>query len=226
VTRPRRVKRDGRAVLAGPPAAPEAHPNATIARLPAGTELRRIYWPEPFRVTATSFRYNGPRNRFDQQRRPEPFPAAGDDPERGIFYAAPSLECCIVECFGDEYVIDTEGARLAVLATNAELRLLDIRKDGAIAAGTLAAVNQDGARDVTQDWGRYWYEHNQFEALHGLLFAGAHNDEDALALWERAGGSFEPVLDLPLADPAVLRELVVIAHRLEMTLTAGARSSD
>jgi YtoQ family protein len=38
---------------------------------------------------------------------------------------------------------------------------------------------------------------------HGLLFAGAHDDEDARAVWERADGEFEPISDSPLtADHA------------------------
>ena len=216
MARPRRVMRGGRAALTGPPPAPEPHPRAIVATLVGGTALRRIYWPDPYEVTATSFRFNGPRNRFDHHRRPGPFPAVDDDPDRGIFYAAPSFECCLVECFGDQFVVDPNGARVTVLRTTAELQVLDLRKEGAVHAGTLAAINQDGEREITQEWARYWYEHPELRELDGLLFAGAHNDEDALAIWERAAGKFDPILDAPLTDAAVLRELIVIANALDM----------
>jgi hypothetical protein len=224
VTRARR-ERDaaGRVALTGPPAVPEPHPHARIATLAAGTVLRRFYWPEPYDSTATGLRFNGPRARFDHQRRPGPFPAAADDPERGILYAAPSFECCVVECFGDDYVIEPDGAWFTVLETTRELRLLDIRKRGAMHAGTLAAINQDGARETTQDWSRYWYGHPGLAGVDGLLYAGAHNDDDAVALWERADGALEPAFDRPATDPAVLSELLVVAHDLGMTVLGRGR---
>lgn len=180
--------------------------------------MRRIYWPKKWKASATGYRYNGPRARFDHHQRPGPFPAAGTDPDRGIFYAAPTFECCLLECFGDRYVIDTTGARLAVLETTSSLALLDLRGRGAIAAGTLAAINQDGDRRITQDWARWWYENAELDDVHGLLFAGAHDAEDALAIFERAGSNFEPVFDAPLNSTSVLPELIVAADRLGLPI--------
>jgi hypothetical protein len=85
-------------------------------------------------------------------------------------------------------------------------------------AGTLAAVSQDGSRETSQNWARYWYQHPQFEVIDGLLFAGAHNGEDAIAVWERAAGKFKPVLDLALTDDEVLSELLAVADLLEMAV--------
>ena len=169
-------------------------------------------------MTATSFRTFGPMSRFDHHRRPAPFPAAGDDPERGIFYAAPEFACCVAEALGDAWVIETAGAWLAVLRLTSDLAVLDLRGRHATDAGSLAAVSSDGDRQVTQDWARYWYEHPDFAALDGLLYAGAHTGQDTLAVWERAEGRFQAVLDAPLRDRTVYGELLVVAADLGMAV--------
>lgn len=218
VGRARRITVGGRKVITGPPPAPETLAAAQRCVLAAGTKLRRIYWPEPHKVTATSFRFHGPSARFDQQRRPAPFPAADDDPERGIFYGAQDFECCVAECFGDDGVIDPTGAMLAVLKLARDLPLLDLRAGGAMKAGAVDAVAADGDRQVTQDWGRYWYEHPELTDLHGLVFSGSHTSQDAVAVWERADGSFEVLLDKPLDDPTVMPDLLVVARDLELPI--------
>lgn len=210
-------------VLGEPPAEPGDHPDAKHEIVVAGARLRRIYWPDPYHVTATSYRAFGPRARFDHHRRPGPFPQAAEDSSRGVFYAAPSLQCCLLECFGDEFVIDPTDARLTVLAVKRDLRVLDLRGQAAVNAGTVAAVNQDGDRRTTQDWGRYWYEHPDMAGIEGLLFAGAHDGDDALVVNERCGDAFEPLLDLPMLDPHVLAEVLVVADELGMVvLTTSA----
>lgn len=206
--------------LTGPPADSIAH--ARFETVAAGTLLRRIFWPEPWKVTATSYRHNGPRARFDHHRRPGPFPETAEDSDRGIFYCAPELDCCVFECFGDDYVIEPSGARLAVLNTREDLVLLDIRGAAAIDAGALAAINDDGDREVTQDWARWWYEHDDLQHVDGLLYAGAHNSSDAMAIFERADGRFESVYDKPLTTPEVLAELLVIADRFDIPLARSA----
>ncbi|MGL6342806.1 MAG: RES family NAD+ phosphorylase, partial [Waterburya sp.] len=60
--------------------------------IPPGTILKRIFDPTSYGGTATSFRYNGPRGRFDHQSRVNGKPA--DDPHRGIIYAGYTLTCC------------------------------------------------------------------------------------------------------------------------------------
>lgn len=217
---PRRVTRDSRKALSGPPAASIAKArHLTVAQ---GTLLRRIYWPEPWKTAATSFRHNGPRARFDHHRRPGRFPQVADDPDRGIFYCAPTIECCMLECFGDDYVIDPTGAWLTVLEVSKSVPVLDIRGRAAIGAGTLAAINQDGDREVTQDWARWWYEHADLSSIEGLLFRGAHNNENALAIFERATGRLVPVFDKPLSAPDVFAEILIIADELELPLAQSA----
>lgn len=220
----RRVTRDSRKVLSGPPTADVSLPKARRTVVAKGTLLRRVYWPEPWKTTATSFRHNGPRARFDHQRRPGPFPQTADDPTRGIFYCAPTFECCVLECFGDDYVIDPTGAWLAVLEVSEPVPVLDVRGRAAIGAGTIAAINQDGNRQATQDWARWWYEHKELSGIEGLLFRGAHNDADALAIFERGAGRFARVFDEPLDAPDVLAELLVVADDLELSLARSAAS--
>jgi len=215
MSKARRTNVNGRLVLTGPPPSGSIR-KAKVQPIPAGTLVRRIFWPDPWKATPTGFRRNGPRARFDHHLRPGPFPATWDDPNRGVFYAAESFECCVLECFGDDWGVETRGARLAVLEVRQELLLLDVRGRGANAAGTLAAINQDGDREVTQDWARWWYEAPEISDVHGLLFSGAHNAEDAIAVSERAAGRFTPVLDEPLDDPAVYAELLVAANQLDL----------
>lgn len=175
-----------------------------------------MYWPQPYGVTGASFRTFGPVSRFDHQRRPAPFPAARDDPDRGIFYAAPEFECSLAEAFGDRWVVQTDDAWLAVLRLTSDLHLLDLRGKGAIHAGSVYAVTTDGDRAITQDWGRYWYEHPDFGSLDGLIYPGAHTGQDAIAVWERAAGKYRVRLDAPLDDSAVYAEVIVAADHLDM----------
>jgi hypothetical protein len=169
-------------------------------------------------MSATGFRHNGPRARFDHHRRLGPFPSTRDDPERGTLYAAFELSCSVAECFGDSGVVTASGNRLAVLRPRQSLRLLDLRRDGAIKAGTIAAVCADGDRKVTQDWARHWYEHPDLGDLHGLIYPSTTTSQDCIALWERAKGRLEVVYDWSLDESDVLGELVVIADALDLVV--------
>src|SRR5688572_14377041 len=108
-------------VYVGPP--PPAHrPDPLVQVLPVGGVLYRIFDPTGYGTTALTFRFNGPRARFDHQRgtshRTSPASAGmadgasvsdekllatprapADDPDRGVYYAAPSLSNCLVEVF-------------------------------------------------------------------------------------------------------------------------------
>jgi RES domain len=147
-------------------------------------------------MSATGFRHNGPRARFDHHRRLGPFPSTRDDPERGILYAAFELSCSVAECFGDSGVVTASGNRLAVLRPRQSLRLLDLRRDGAC----------------------HWYEHSDLGDLHGLIYPSATTSQDCIALWERAKGRLEVVYDWSLDESDVLGELVVIADALDLVV--------
>lgn len=176
---------------------PQRNVNPQTIVLPANTKLRRIFDPTRFNATPIGFRSYGPVSRFDHHRSNEP----SEDPKRRIIYAGFSLSCCVVEYFGDGEIINMENIRLAVIYLNKELKLLDLRGKAAMAAGTVTAISAITQREITQAWGRYFYEHLElYDRVDGLIFSGAHNGEDAIALYERAedtiGSSKVKIIDL------------------------------
>ena len=161
---------------------PQRNVNPQIHILPANTKLRRIFDPTRFNATATGFRSYGPVSRFDHHSSNEP----SEDPGRRIIYAGFSLSCCIAEYFGDGEIINLENIKLVIIYLSRELKLLDLRGKAAMAAGTVTAISAITQREITQAWGRYFYEHIElYDRVDGLIFSGAHNGEDAIALYER-----------------------------------------
>lgn len=161
---------------------PQRNINPQIHILPANTKLRRIFDPTRFNATSVGFRSYGPVSRFDHHSSNEP----SENPERRIIYAGFSLSCCIAEYFGDGEIINLENIKLAIIYLSKELKLLDLRGKGAMAAGTVTAISAITQREITQAWGRYFYDHIElYDRVDGLIFSGAHNGEDALALYER-----------------------------------------
>lgn len=165
---------------------PVRRPDPVHVTLPAGRRLVRIFDPTSHGATATSFRTDGPALRFDHQRG-APGGTVGDDLERGIYYAAATLSCCLVERFGDEWVIGLGEHHVAQPALRRPLRLLDLRGPAAMRAGIASAIAKVEDRAVSQAWARYFYERaDLYGPVDGLAFFGAHNDEVAYALFERA----------------------------------------
>jgi hypothetical protein len=145
--------------------------------------LLRIFDPTKYNATATDFRNYGPVSRFDHHRQ---YPNK-IDPERSVIYASPTLSCCLVEIFGDGGIIRVERQQLAFITLKNALKLLDLRASAAMAAGTVAALSSITERNISQAWGRYFYENLQlYGEIDGLIFTGAHNGEDAVCLYERA----------------------------------------
>jgi hypothetical protein len=164
-----------------PPPLRNVNPQTTI--LPANTKLRRIYDPTRYNATAIGFRSYGPVSRFDHHSSGK----ASDDSQRKIIYAGFTLSCCIAEYFGDGEIINVENIKLAIIYLSKELKLLDLRGKAAMAAGTVTAISAITQKEITQAWGRYFYEHIElYDRVDGLIFSGAHNGEDAIALYERA----------------------------------------
>jgi hypothetical protein len=162
---------------------PQRNVNPQTIILPVNTKLRRIFDPTRFNATAVGFRSYGAVSRFDHHSSNEP----SEDSERRIIYAAFSLSCCIAEYFGDGEIINLENIKLAIIYLDQELELLDLRGKAAMAAGTVTAISAITQREITQAWGRYFYEHIElYGRVDGLIFSGAHNGEDAIALYERA----------------------------------------
>lgn len=153
--------------------------------LEIGTQLRRIYNPNRHNTKAVSFRFNGPRARFDHHRSSYKNPQ--EDRERGINYWGFSLSCCLVEVFGDTRVIDVDDLEVAFLTLNQTIKLLDLRGKAAMNAGILSSVSQIADRNLSQLWGKYFYEETDIYGLiDGLIFNNAHNNEESVVLYERA----------------------------------------
>ena len=186
--------------IALPP--PSKPPSPSFRTLAAGTSILRIFDPTRYGTTALTFRYYGPIGRFDHQRlalggcpadrsetRQRPLPEGGctEDLERGISYAGLTLSCCLVECFGDSGVIELKGQQIGRIQIERELNLLDLRGNGAMRAGSVAALAKTADRQISQEWSRYFYERTELYGLiDGISYFNAHNDEEAFALYERA----------------------------------------
>lgn len=200
--------------IAPPP--PERVPNPLFYNVPGGATLVRLFNPAHHGASALQFRSYGPLSRFDhhvgrgQQRNPD------DDPGRAIYYAASSLSGCLVEVFGDTGVIDTGDWHVAALSLTRALRLLDLRGSGAMRAGSVAALAKVPDPPLAQAWSRFFYEHTEiYTAIDGLIYCNAHNDEEAVALYERSAAALVcPPDHISRLDSTALRPaLLAIAER-------------
>jgi hypothetical protein len=221
-TRRWRSERTDLVHIALPP--PTISPTPVFRDLPAGSRLVRIFDPLPHNTQALTFRRHGPLARFDHHRPPVPrkrsVAAAHIDPGRGIYYCAVSLSCCLVEVFGDYRLIDNPDLLIAFPETMRTLRLLDLTGAGAMRAGSVASLCATADRNLSQVWSRYFYETAAFQPCDGLMYHSAHNNEHAIALYERA----ENALACPssqvisIADPRLRPVLVKIATEHGMDL--------
>lgn len=183
--------------------------------LKAGVTIQRIFDPTSYGGSATGFRYYGPLSRFDHQRCEKP----KIDKERGILYAGLNLSCCLVEVFGDNETIKIQKQQIAVIKLKQSLKLLDLREAGAWNAGCVAALVVDGRRKITQAWSRYFYENPElYGQVDGLIFNNAHNQEEAIALYERATPqlSSADISIIDLNDSAIRETILAIANKLNL----------
>jgi hypothetical protein len=198
--------------IAPPP--PGRPPDPLFHTLQTGHHVIRIFDPTRHNTTATLFRYFGPLLRFDHQRAdPQGRPTV--DPDRGIYYAALTLSGCLVEIFGDTGIIVCGERHVARVRLTRDLQLLDLRQTGAMRAGCVAAISKTADHRQSQEWSRYFYEHPALYAtVDGIFFFNAHNDEDAIALYERAGDALDcpPQQTIRLDDRAI-RPAVLTAAR-------------
>lgn len=191
-------------VIKPPPPLRNINPHIFI--LPANTKLKRIFNPTRYDASATGFRTFGPVSRFDHHQ----CNSSQQDFQRGIIYAGFSLSCCIAKYFGDSEIINVENIQLAIIYLNQELKLLDLRGKAAMSAGTVTAISGITQRNITQQWGKYFYEHIElYGKIDGLIFSGAHNGEDAISLYERA----EPII-----SSSKVKELALKSETLRSTL--------
>lgn len=177
--------------------------------LKPGTLLYRIFVPEPYKNTPLTFRHFGPKSRFDHHNFSLTKPQ--NDPHRGILYAAFTFSGCFVEVFGDQKVVsikELDQCQIAELAVDGELKLIDLRKNGAMLVGANATLAKVADRKISQSWSKYLY--NYRDQFAGLIYYNAHNDEEAIALYERASSSISTNLttSLSLSDP-LLRDVIL-----------------
>lgn len=201
------------------PPPPERAPRPVFHTLPVGTSLVRLF--DPSRYQASGFRSFGPLARFGHHRGRGEERGPASDPERGIYYAAPSLSSCLVEVFGDTGVIDLQTYRVAAPRLTRDLRLLDLRGQSAMRAGTNAALAKVPDRALSQAWSRHFYENPEvYTRIDGLLYFNAHNDEEALALYERAAPALEcpPERIIQLDDEALRPAILDVANDNDLVL--------
>lgn len=169
--------------------------------VPDGASLVRILDPTRRGATALTFRSNGPRKRFDHHHgeKGSPFHTPCDDPDRAVYYCAWSdtftepgdavreaLSSCLVEVFGDTGIVEYGDRVVAMPTVVRSLHLLDLRGNGAMRAGPVAAIAKCEYH-YSQPWSRYFYENpGTFETIDGLYYSNAHNDKPAVLLYERA----------------------------------------
>ena len=183
----------------------------THVTLGIGEVLIRIFDPTRYNTSAISFRNYGPISRFDHHGSYK----NKIDPNRSVIYTGRTLSCCLVEIFGDGGIIAIEQQQVAFLTLTNNIKLLDIRGSGAMGAGTVAAISSITQRDISQAWGKYFYEHPElYDEIEGLIFSGAHNGEDAIVLYERAKPKIEPsrVEVLNLNHPDLVAPILEIAE--------------
>ena len=121
--------------------------------------------------------------------------------------------------FGDDGIIDLEAQELATITLNQNLKLLDLRGDGAWNAGTVSAITNDGTRVLTQAWGCYFYENTQiYGQIGGMIFNNAHNSEEAIALFERAKNQITSakISTQSLKNNSIRKEILLTAKKLGM----------
>ena len=178
------------AILGLPPPRAIIEPSRlSIATLNSGTTLVRVYDPSSrYAPGPRSFRHHGPHKRFDHHRGATTGASApSEDKERAVYYAAFSLSGSIVEVVGDDRVIDRGSFCIVYSTLRGPIRLLDLRGNAAIRAGVIHGIGQIEQASKTQAWSRYFYETDAtYGKTHGLLYANAHNGEDAVLLYERA----------------------------------------
>lgn len=188
-------------LIATPP--PDRPPSPLFHFLPVGSQIVRIYDPSSHGTVELTFRFFGPLARFDHHRGNHP----QEDMERGVYYAAPKFSSCLVEVFGDTGVIEIGHKRVCRPQLTRSLRLLDLRGSGAMKAGSVAALAKVADRSLSQAWSRYFYEQQKiYSEVDGIIYYNAHNDEEAIVLYERARTGLTCLSEqvLPLNDPGLL----------------------
>ena len=191
-----------------PPAGFQTRP-LQITSLPAGTHwlrLSRQRYPDPLGYGRGPSRFSDPYGRFAV-----------------VYFGATAKVCFIETVIRDRpdgrltalpiEFAELEDWRCAILAPARDLRLVDLRDEGALRIG----VPSDAIRARDQTLGRIWsaalWEHEA--APDGLLYPSRLNSETSLALYDRA----MPAMALVEARPLLERpEMPEIIESLELAI--------
>jgi hypothetical protein len=193
---------------------PKQQPNPIFYTLPAGTDLIRLFDPSRYDAQPLTFRYFGPKMRFDHHI-PDVKGAPVDNPNRAVYYSGFTLSCCMVEIFGDGGVEFAQWNVAYPYATR-DLILLDIRHNGAMRAGTVAAIAKV-YHELAQQWSRFFYERiDLYTNCDGVVYSNAHNDEDAILLYERADGALDCSRTVRLDDKRLRKEVLLTMYNNNM----------
>lgn len=103
-------------------------------------------------------------------------------------------------------MLSFDNQQIGRIQLTRDLTLLDLRANGSMRAGSIAALAKVADRHLSQDWSRYFYEQTDlYGQIDGISFLKAHNDEEAIALYEQAQSALICPDDqiLPLAHPSL-----------------------
>lgn len=180
----------------------------------------RLYHRDDRTPDALAPRRYGPLLRFDPHTPPPDAPA--DCPAgRTAIYLARALRTAGAEVFGDLREAALCPSYRAALVRPSEATVVqNVRRAGSMAIGALPALSTaDLPRAETQAWARAIYEDRPaHRAVAGIRYTGAHDEGDALVLWDTAP-PLALVQDVPLRDPAVLRRFLVAMSHLEVAVS-------
>jgi hypothetical protein len=196
-----------------------------LLRLAPGTTLTRIYDPSARGARALTFRSFGPLLRFDHHP-PGPDGAPAEHADRAIWYGSwgpQAIRSCGVEIFGDTGRIRLRPYRLAVPVTTRELVLVDLRADGALAAGATAELPKWPDLRMTWAWARHLHGVTvDGVPVDGLTWDSARSNLPCLALFERAADALTVPAgrrdSFPLTYPPVRDELLRLVRDYGFTL--------
>lgn len=197
----------------------------TFFQVISGSYVYRIYQN---RYNPTEFRYFGGIGRFDHHS--EVLDNRQKDEERGIYYVSPiigsvndaisNISNSIANFVENSSTIErTQKYNFCILKIIRELKLLDLRGDGAMRAGSTSSICTTSDRTLSQKWSRHFYEHeNLYSKVDGIIYLNLHDSYPAIALYERAEDALKLIKNIPLDTPNLSSILQDFVKSLEIII--------
>jgi hypothetical protein len=104
--------------------------------------------------------------------------------------------------FGDTGIIEIDRQQVGIVELSQSIKLLELRGSGAMKAGSVSALSSVPDRELSQAWSRYFYENPAlYDEIDGIIFSNAHNQDTAIALYERAESKLQAarIQSIPLS---------------------------